>query len=120
PATPAIGWAMGAERVILARGEQPVTKRKSVCVVSLEKPCNPTAFNLMQTLREAGVRTEGGLFDKNVKGQMKQADRCGASYALILGGDELAKQVATLKDLTTGEQRQIPFADLVNEVKKVL
>lgn len=120
PATPAIGWAMGAERVILARGEQPVQKRKSVCVVSLEKPCNETAFNFMQQLRAAGVRTEGGLFDKNVKGQMKQADRCGASYALILGGDELAKQVATLKDLTTGEQKQIPFAQLVDEVKKVL
>ncbi len=120
PATPAIGWAMGAERVILARGESPVQKRKSVCVVSLEKPCNQTAFNVMQELRAAGIRTEGGLFDKNVKGQMKQADRCGASYALILGGDELTKQVATLKDLTTGEQQQIPFACLVTEVKKVL
>ena len=120
PATPAIGWAMGAERVILARGEVPTSKPKSVCVVSLEKCCNETAFNLMQQLRAAGIRTEGGLFDKNIKGQMKQADRCGASYALILGGDELQKQVATLKDLTSGEQRQIPFAQVVNEVKKVL
>lgn len=120
PATPAIGWAMGAERVILARGEQPTQKRKSVCVVSLEKPCNQTAFNIMQELRAAGIRTEGGLFDKNVKAQMKQADRCGAAYALILGGNELAKQVATLKDLTTGEQQEIPFAQLVTEVKKVL
>ena len=49
---------------------------------------------------------------------MKQSNRCGASYAVILGGDELAKQVVTLKDLTTGEQTQIPFADLTNEVKK--
>ena len=120
PATPAIGWAMGAERVILARGEVPAQPRKSVCVVSLEKPCNQTAFNLMQQLRAAGIRTEGGLFDKNIKGQMKQADRCGASYALILGGDELQKQVATLKDLTSGEQKQIAFAEVVNEVKKVL
>ena len=62
----------------------------------------------------------GNLFDKNIKGQMKQADRCGAAYALILGGDELAKQMATLKDLTTGEQKQIPFAEVVSEVKKVL
>ena len=120
PATPAIGWAMGAERVILARGEQPLQKRKSVCVVSLEKPCNQTAFNIMQTLREAGIRTEGGLFDKNIKGQMKQADRCGASYALILGGDELAKQVLTLKDLTSGEQKQIAFAEIISEVKKLV
>ncbi|MBR5151348.1 MAG: histidine--tRNA ligase, partial [Elusimicrobiaceae bacterium] len=120
PATPAIGWAMGAERVILARGEQPVQPRKSVYVVSLEKPCHETAFTILQTLRSAGVRTEGGLFDKNVKGQMKQADRCNAAYALILGGDELAKQVVTLKDLITGEQKQIPFADVVNEVKKLV
>ena len=89
-------------------------------MVSLEKTCNQTAFNFMQELRWAGVRTEGGLFDKNVKGQMKQADRCGASYALILGGDELAKQVITLKDLTTGEQKQIPFAEVVSEVKKLV
>ena len=120
PATPAIGWAMGAERVILARGEQEKTPHKSVCVVSLEKMCNQAAFNLMQDLRAAGVRTEGGLFDKNVKGQMKQADRCGAGYALILGGDELAKEVVTLKDLTTGQQNQIPFAGIVEEVKKLV
>ena len=118
PATPAIGWAMGAERVILSRGEVSRPKEKSVCVVSLEKDCNETAFNLMQALREAGVRTEGGLFEKNVKGQMKQADRCGAAYALILRGDELAKKVATLTDVQTGEQTQIAFDVLTDEVKK--
>jgi histidyl-tRNA synthetase len=120
PATPAIGWAMGAERVILSRGEVPAACPKSVCVVSLEKACNETAFNLMQTLRAAGIRTEGGLFEKNIKGQMKQADRCGACYALILGGDELAKQVVTLKNLTTGEQTQIALAQLTQEVKKLV
>lgn len=120
PATPAIGWALGVERVIAARGETPVQKAKSVFVVSLDKACNAAAFNLMQTLRENGVKTEGGLFDKNIKGQMKQADRCGASYALILGEDEVAKQQATLKDLTSGEQTQIPFATVSEEVKKLL
>ena len=120
PATPAIGWAMGAERVIMARGETEHTKEKSIYVVSLEKTCNETAFNLMQDLRRAGIRTEGGLFDKNVKGQMKQADRCGAAYALILGGNELAQRAVTLKDLTTGEQKQISFEALIDEVKKLL
>ena len=120
PATPAIGWAMGAERVILSRGETTQEKQKSIYVVSLEKSCNETAFNLMQTLRQAGIRTEGGLFDKNIKGQMKQSDRCHAAYALILGGDELAKQVVTIKNLTTGEQQQIALTEIVNEVKKFL
>ena len=120
PATPAIGWAMGAERVIMARGEVPAEKAKSVYFVSMDKSCNETAFNLMQALREAGVRTEGGLFDKNIKGQMKQADRCGASYALILGTDELAAREVTLKDLQSGEQKRISFDVLTDEVKKLL
>ncbi|MBR4591704.1 MAG: histidine--tRNA ligase [Elusimicrobiaceae bacterium] len=120
PATPAIGWAMGAERVILSRAETEIRKPKSVYVVSMDTSCNETAFRLMQTLREAGIRTEGGLFDKNLKGQMKQADRCGASYALILGSDELSAQEVTLKDLQTGEQKRIAFTVLSDEVKKLV
>lgn len=120
PATPAIGWAMGAERVIMARGERNPVQQKSIYVVSLDKKCNETAFNIMQSLRHAGIRTEGGLFDKNIKGQMKQSDRCGASYAVILGEDELTKKVVTLKNLTTGEQKQISFEALTEEVKKLV
>ena len=120
PATPAVGWAMGVERVIASRGEVPFVKEPVVYVVSLGKECNETAFNLMQDLRAAGVRTEGGLFDKNVKGQMKQANRCGAAYALILGEDEMAKQEITCKDLTSGEQKQISLAGIVEEVKKLV
>ena len=120
PATPAVGWAMGVERVIASRGEVPLQREKSVFVASLGPECNETAFNLMQVLRAAGVRTEGGLFDKNAKGQMKQANRCGAAYALILGEDELAKQQITLKDLTSGEQKQLPLQSIVQEVKKLV
>lgn len=120
PATPAIGWAMGAERVILSRGDVEITKPKSVYFVSMDKTCNEAAFNLMQTLRAAGIKTEGGLFDKNIKGQMKQADRCGASYAVIIGSDELAAREVTLKDLQTGDQQKISFDALPNEVKKLV
>lgn len=120
PATPAVGWAMGVERVIAARGETPAAREKSVYVVSLGRECNETAFNLMQALRQAGVRTEGGLFDKNAKGQMKQANRAEASYALILGEDEMAKKEITLKDLTSGEQKQVPLESIVQEVKQLV
>ena len=120
PATPAVGWALGVERVIASRGDVPAPKEKSVFVVSLDTQCHETAFNVMQALRSAGVRTEGGLFDKNAKGQMKQANRCGAAYALILGEDELAKQEITLKDLTSGEQKQTPLESIVQEVKELL
>ena len=120
PATPAIGWAMGVERVILSRGEVAAEQPAGVYFVSMDKSCNETAFNLMQSLRASGIRTEGGLFDKNIKGQMKQADRCGAIYALILGTDELAAQEVTLKNLQTGEQKRISINALTDEVKKIL
>ena len=54
PMTPAVGWAMGVERVIASRGELPVQPEKSVYMVSLGPSCNETAFNLMQALRAAG------------------------------------------------------------------
>lgn len=120
PETPAIGWAMGVERVIMSRGEIETPKQKSVYMVALEEPCKEPAFNLMQQLRAAGIRTEGGLFDKNPKAQMKQANRCGADYALIIGGNELAEQSVMLKDLTTGEQRLVRFDELIEEVKKLV
>ena len=120
PATPAIGWAMGAERVMLARGESTPEPVKSVYVVSMDKSCNETAFNLMQQLRQAGIRTEGGLFDKNIKGQMKQADRCCAAHAVILGTDELAAGEVTLKNLQTGEQHRVSLEQVENEVKQLV
>lgn len=120
PDTPAVGWALGVERVIAARGEKEAASDKGFFVVSLDKSCNEPAYNAMQRLREAGLKAEGGLFDKNIKGQMKQADRVNASYALILGPDELAKQQITLKDLTSGEQKLIPLTVLIEEVKKLI
>ena len=51
---------------------------------------------------------------------MKQANRCGADYALIIGGNELAEQSVMLKDLTTGEQRLVRFDELIEEVKKLV
>jgi len=120
PATPAVGWAMGVERVIASRGDVPAKTEKSVYMVSLGPSCNEKAFNLMQELRAAGIRTEGGLFDKNAKGQMKQANRCNAAIALILGEDELAANQITLKDLTSGEQKQIPLDTVITEVKKLV
>lgn len=120
PATPAIGWAMGVERVILSRGDIELPKKSKIYVVSMDKTCNETAFNMMQDLRKNDIIVEGGLFDKNLKGQMKQADRCSATYAIILGSEELSAEEVTLKNLETGNQQKISFATLIEEVKKLI
>lgn len=117
PEIPAVGWALGAERTVAARGEYTPKQADKAYIVSLEKSCNETAFNIMQNLRENGIIAEGGLFDKNIKGQMKQADRITARWAVIIGSSELEKGTAVLKDLKTGEQKEHLRSELVKAIK---
>jgi histidyl-tRNA synthetase len=110
---------MGAERAAAARAQQDAKKDFIVYIVSMEPRCNETAFNIMQVLRGAGIAAQGGLFDKNIKAQMKQADKCGAAYAVIIGENELAGNTAALKNLQSGEQKTLPQAQLVEVLKSL-
>ena len=67
------------------------------------------ALALVTELRRAGIRADFDLAGRAVKGQMKQADRVGARYSLILSGDP----EATLRDMDSGEERQIDPTTLV-------
>ncbi|MDR1684683.1 MAG: histidine--tRNA ligase [Elusimicrobiota bacterium] len=117
PDMPAVGWAMGAERAGIARGEKPAKKYLKIYVVSMDKTANEAAFNVMQTLRTAEFVTLGGLFDKNLKAQMKQADKSGAGYAVILGENEAKGNYVTIKNLETGAQEECPQKELLNLFK---
>ena len=111
PPTPAAGWAAGVERIALALGEQPEPERDGVFVAADEED-RDRALSLVSELRRAGIRAELDLAGRSSKGQMKQADRVGARHALILEG---AGQ-ATLRDMESGEQREIDPADVVREL----
>ena len=113
-----MGWALGAERVAQAAEFQD-TKKETVFVVSVEESANNYAFNILQDLRKNNINADGGLFDKNLKAQMKQANRINASYAVIVGGNEVAKNTVILKNLTSGEQKEIALPELLTilEVK---
>ncbi len=119
PQIPAVGWALGAERTVAARGPVAQEQRKKVFVVSMDKSCDLTAFNLMQDLRQNGIAAEGGLFDKNIKGQMKQSDKAGATLAAIIGTSELETSSAVVKDLKTGEQKTYPLSQVIEAVKNI-
>jgi len=117
PKVPAVGWALGAERVALASTFEE-QKAKTIFVVSVEESANNYAFNILQNLREKGIIAEGGLFDKNLKAQMKQANRINAAYAFIVGGNEMAKNTVILKDLTSGEQKEFPLEKVLDPLKE--
>lgn len=111
PKVPAVGWALGAERVAQAAAFEEI-KKESIFVVSVEESANNYAFDILQNLRKKGLTADGGLFDKNLKAQMKQANRANANFAIITGGNEVAKNTVILKNLISGEQKEIALAEL--------
>jgi histidyl-tRNA synthetase len=112
PATPACGWALGVDRIALAledaEAEVRDRERDGVFVVA-EGDARHGALALVTELRRAGVSADLDLADRATKGQMKQADRVGARYALILS----PKGKATLRDMDSGEEREIDAASAV-------
>jgi histidyl-tRNA synthetase len=112
PPTPANGWALGVERLALALGEGEEPAREGVFVVADEES-RERALALVIELRRAGIRADLDLAERSAKGQMKQADRSGARDALILEGEG-----ATLRDLESGEQREIDSKRVVEEIAR--
>ena len=110
PATPAVGWAAGIERILLAMETPPEPARIDVFVVASEDRAK--AFGLVAELREAGLAADLDLAGRSFKGQMKQADRSGARHAVILEPDGTAK----LRDMTSGEQREVDPAALAAQL----
>jgi histidyl-tRNA synthetase len=110
PATPAIGWAIGIERVALALGEEGESVSPLVFVVA-EGEDRERALSLATELRRAGLAADLDLADRAVKGQMKQADRVGARYALILG-----EGGARLRDMGSGSEREVDPTRVAEEL----
>jgi histidyl-tRNA synthetase len=73
-------------------------------------------LKLLNRLRLKGIAADTDYEGKSLKGSMRKACDLGAKYVLIIGEDELKKGVVTLKDMSSGEQREINNANLVNEL----
>lgn len=122
PDAPATGWAMGVDRLaMLIKDSANVDTSPKTFVVSLSEEARAAAFKLLGDLRAAGISADYSNFELSMKSQMRSADRSGASFALILGGDEIKNSTCTLKPLKEkAEQRAIPMAELIPEIKKLV
>ncbi|CAA0083217.1 histidine--tRNA ligase [Zhongshania aliphaticivorans] len=125
-ATPAVGFAMGIERLVLMLETLGVTPQEhtqaDIFIVSVGEQADIEALSIAEKLREAMpsvkvlINCGGGSF----KSQFKKADKSGASLAIVLGEDELQRAEAALKPLRAGqgEQQMVALADLVNTISK--
>ena len=113
--TAGVGWAAGVERLAMLLDE-PAKATIDAVIVPMGAAAEARALGLLADLRRGGVAV-----DMAYKGKMKQrlakADALGARYALILGDDELAAGVVAVKDLATGEQRKVAFADVAEALR---
>jgi len=112
PATPAVGFAAGIERILLALDEEVPAAGRDAFVAVADPGQRERAVVLAVELRHAGLSAEVDLAGRGLKGQLKHADRVGARRVLILeeGGG------AQLRDMETGEQRAVDPGNLVDEM----
>jgi histidyl-tRNA synthetase len=111
--TPAIGFAVGMERLIdlmAVAAEVPLPRAFIVC---LGDPARQRGLRLTAELRRAGLACDMDHTGRSLKAQLRRADRLGARWAVILGDEELARSEAVVRDLTRSEQSNVPLAQLV-------
>jgi histidyl-tRNA synthetase len=122
PPTPGIGFGAGVERILLACDAESVfpTPSATVDVFVVDVVDGSSALELTHQLRAAGVRADRAFDGRSMKSQMKQADRAGASIALIVGEQEVADGTVTVRDLGTSQQEAVSRADIVDHVRKRL
>ncbi|MHA1536207.1 MAG: histidine--tRNA ligase [Alphaproteobacteria bacterium] len=103
--TPGTGWAGGVER-LAELAQLVIDAPRAVAIVPIGEEAQLKAPGIAERLRNAGFTVELG-FHGNLKKRMKQANRIAAAAALLIGEDELAREAATLRDLDSGEQREV-------------
>jgi histidyl-tRNA synthetase len=111
PATPAVGFAVGLERVaLMLPGASLPNPPKLVYVAGFGQKGTPLGMRLLHELRASGLHADADYRAATLKAHLRQADRLGASFVLIVGDDEAEKGLLILRDMTSKEQQEIPVS----------
>ena len=118
--TPAVGFAAGLERILLALEMQKLlpeqNKKIAAFVVASGAAAEIYAFKLLTDLRRKNISAAMDFAKKSLKAQMKAAAKSGAKFALIIGDDEVATSTVTVKNLETSAQVNIPLQEVPEKI----
>ena len=118
--TPAVGFATGLERVLLALEKQnllpEMDTKTDAFVVALGEEAQGAAFKLLTKLRQAGLKAGMDYAGRSMKAQMKQANKANARFALIIGEDEVKEACVQLKDMEKSEQEKVSFDNIIEKL----
>ena len=119
--TPAVGFATGLERLLLALESQNLLPEKNrsvdAYVVALGEKAQAEGFKLLNSLRQQGLSAAMDFAGRSMKAQMKQANKLGAKYSVILGEDEIAEGVVMLRSMEDSSQAKVPMAQVAEKIK---
>ncbi len=110
-----IGWACGVERLSMLL-DKDVELPRPIAVIPVGEDTNDKAIEISYKLRVAGFRVEQS-YSGNMKKRIIKANKINAIKAVIIGSEEMANNVVTVKDLDSGEQKNVAFSDLIEELK---
>jgi len=116
--TPAVGFALGVERLIIILEElgifDKLTDNNDCYIIALGEEAVRYSQKLAVSLRNEGISVMTDLLGRSLKAQMKEANRCSAKYAIIIGQDELATSRAVVKNMIDGSQINIDFDKIID------
>ncbi len=119
---PGIGFALSIERLLLALEKQgvelPIERGIDCYIVVQSEAAKGVAFRLLDQLRQGGVIAEMDYLNRKMKAQLKAADRNEARYTAIIGETELVNGTVVLKEMASGEQRELKAGELLQALKK--
>jgi len=120
--TPGIGFALGVERLLLEMNSQgivfPESETPDIYIGAIGEKAGPVCEKLAWQLRKNNIYCIKDIMGRSVKAQMKYADKLGVRYTLILGDNEIESNKAQLKDMKTGEVKDISLDTLIDRLLK--
>lgn len=118
PPTPALGFAMGLERILLQMENRgvpfPEPTKPDLFLITMGEAAQLKAVELAKDMRDEGFSTGMDLNGRSLRAQMKYADKNGARFTVVLGDSEITSGTAKLKNMETGESTEIPLDTFVS------
>jgi histidyl-tRNA synthetase len=118
PATPAVGFAMGMERLVsLLKDRVSLERPTFVFIASLGEPAEKASYRVAGQLRANGIAATVNFGHGSLKNQLRKADRLGVTHVLIIGDNELSRGIVNWKDLRNGKQGECTLEEFIKLVR---
>ena len=122
PSIPGVGFGLGKERLLILIEQNDIIvddpNVPDISVSFIGDKARLYALDLVHKLRACGVSAIIDTLNRNLKGQMKYANKLNARYSVVIGENEIEKGIVTLKNMNSGEQKEINDIDITKEIEK--